>query len=110
MLIWRGKGLIVILEIIVASLMVVPLIAVWGLSARWTSAMDCVFSGLIAALINRWFAARFIDRRQRVFIDEETGQRVVFRDGSALFFIPVWVWTWIMGIGGVLFAIVNLTD
>lgn len=59
----------------------------------------------VAALLTFGLDKLLFRRKERVLIDQETGQKVVFRPNHSLFFIPVRWWPVVFLILGVAFAI-----
>ena len=111
MLIWRGKGILVLLIVAVAFAISILFVAFLksqlaiGLTPRTQPLLGIAVAALIAAGLNFWFA-RYLDdpSKHRTLIDPKTNQAYVFKDGSSLMFIPVRYWTYIL----LAFALLNL--
>jgi len=109
MLIWRGRGILVlfiaVLGIVVAHfLLVFPSSHGWmGLTPQKVPPFAVGIGLLIAAPCNFYFA-RYLDdpSKHQVLVDPRTNQTYLFRDRSSFMFIPVRYWTYVMAVLGVL--------
>ncbi|PIO82008.1 hypothetical protein BSQ37_09685 [Pediococcus damnosus] len=54
--------------------------------------------GLAAAGVNYLLCRWFVSTEKRIYVDEQTGQRVEVSDNSSLFFIRNRIWTYIFAI------------
>ncbi len=107
MIIWRGKGLLVLLAIFLGATVTSVIFAFIPVNTGYKSGylLQGVLMTLIVAVINLIFTKHFISQEIKVYIDEETGDRILIKDGSHLFFIPNRYWTWIIIIFGVIITI-----
>ena len=64
--------------------------------------------GIFSAGINYLLTKEFVSDQVRYMIDEETGQRIAFRDRSSFMFIPNRYWTWIFAVTCILVSFVTL--
>lgn len=103
-IVWRGKGPLVFLSIFLGSFLVVQIFDFLPIDTSYRPGF--ILQGIIVtgaiAFINYSFTKKFISDRVRVFIDEETGEKIPVKDNSSLFFIPNKYWTWLILIGGLL--------
>lgn len=110
MIIWRGKGLLVLLSLILGGLIAhlvlnfLPSDPLADGYKMWYI-LKGIITTIIVALINYLFTKKFISEEIKVYIDEQTGKRIQVKDGSHLFFIPNKYWTWIILISGVIITI-----
>ena len=103
LLIWRGKGILVPIILFVASLI--------------SEIIGRHFFGKPYVEQNRWilglamllgsafilFVARKIDTKERILIDEKTGERLIYKPKHDFFWIPIKWWSPVAaGIGVVL--------
>src|SRR5262249_42131642 len=101
MIIWRGKGILVlliaILGFMVGTGLAVGIAGVFGMAAEQTARFGPSFGLLIGAVGNFYFA-RYLDdpAKHRTLVDPRTNQTFVFKDNSSLMFIPVRFWTYIL--------------
>lgn len=109
MIIWRGKGLLVIASVIIAAVITTSFFPLLNLDMTYKTPyrIQGLTTTLLAALLNYLLTKKFISTKVRVFIDEETGERIPIKDGSHLFFIPNRYWTWIIVIIGLLLTFVS---
>ena len=107
MIIWRGKGGLVFLSVVIGALLTnlvfsfLPIDT--GYKARYI--LEGIVMTCVVALINYLFTKKFISNKIRVFVDEGTGERVQVKDRSSLFFIPNKYWTFIILIFGIIITI-----
>jgi hypothetical protein len=100
MIIWRGKGILVLLIAILGFMggiaLAVGAAGVFGIAKEQTARFGPPFGLLIAAVGNFYFA-RYLDdpAKHRTLVDPRTNQTFVFKDSSSLMFIPVRFWTYI---------------
>lgn len=107
MIIWRGKGGLVVLS---AFLGIYITTLIFGLlpidtSYRAGYILQGIVGVALSALINYLFTKKFVSEKLKSFIDEETGERILVKDGSSLFFIPNKYWTWIILVIGIMIVI-----
>ena len=67
----------------------------------------CVW-GIFSAGINYLLTKKLVSDKVRTLIDEETGQRITYRDRSSFMFIPNRYWTWIFATTCILVSFVAL--
>ncbi|MBP2621687.1 hypothetical protein ACVRXQ_07650 [Streptococcus panodentis] len=108
MIIWRGKGLLVILAIIGGGFAGITLsdFILQGSTTAFSMILRCIILILTTSGLNFLLTKWFISKEVRILIDEKTGERIEYRDRSSLFFIPNRYWTWIIA---VVLAIIFLT-
>ncbi len=102
MLIWKGKGLLVILAGwlgILGGGQLALLLA--GRISFLTPNSMLAINLFSAAVMNFLFCRLFVSDSERVLVDRNTGQEYLFRDDSSLFFIPNRYWTYILLAAGV---------
>jgi hypothetical protein len=109
MIIWRGKGIFVVLiafgGIAVGNSFLSLVGGLWpGLTPQSRVMFGMIIGLLVAAAGNFWFS-RYLDdpSKHRKLVDPTTGQAYLFKDNSSLMFIPVRYWTYIMVIGAIAF-------
>jgi len=110
MIIWSGWGILAILPVVV-MLVVGDSIDTsgLGLAAEQRDGLFWMATGVVGALfvfaLDRWRASRNPDR---VLVDPQTGQEVVYRRQDSLFFIPLrYMWIlYLIGavVGAVMFV------
>ncbi|MHC4822617.1 MAG: nuclear transport factor 2 family protein [Planctomycetota bacterium] len=97
MIIWKGKGYLIIPVIFIGVLGVeygvesVLEDASYYQVHRWPK----ILAGLVAGLLVHLFVKAFLKRGTRHLIDGETGEPVVLRTDHSLFCIPVRSWAWL---------------
>ncbi|MGX7132604.1 hypothetical protein [Enterococcus songbeiensis] len=102
MIIWREKGGLVLLALIIGSVLGywfinrLPL----GDSNPIIFFIEGLFTTLLTAGINYFLTKRYISDEVQTHVNEQTGERVQVKDRSSLFFIPNNYWTWIFLIFG----------
>lgn len=103
MIIWRGKGLLVVLALILGGMINGILFNILKVNTLHNPGF--IFNGILCtifiAMINYFFTKKFISDSIRTLVDEKTGERVQINDSSALFFIRNKYWTWIILVIGV---------
>ncbi|ENQ3107868.1 hypothetical protein ACEOWJ_003971 [Bacillus cereus] len=107
MIIWRGKGLLVVLAFILGNVInAIPFII---LQVNTQHNPGFILNGIsctiFIAMINYFLTKKFISDSVRTLVDEKTGERVQIKDNSALFFIRNKYWTWIILVLGVALTI-----
>lgn len=97
MIVWRGKGLLVVLAFGISAVLSNVFFQLFGLELanHFDSDILLLMLGVFAAVFNYLFSKFFISTEERIYIDEATGERVVYRDRSSFMFIPNRFWTWI---------------
>jgi uncharacterized membrane protein YedE/YeeE len=109
MIIWRGKGFLVVLIVVLAFFIAVGLVSLLksqfpiALTEQTEPLVGTALAAFLAAGLNYIFA-RYLDdpAKQRTLVDPKTNQAYLFKDTSSLFFIPVRYWTYILLVLGVL--------
>lgn len=102
MLVWRGKGILIVFILLLAFLVSTPLAAAianaFGMPQTHAAGIGIPVA-LLFATVGNFFFARYLDdpAKHRTLVDPKTGQAFLFRDRSHLMFIPVRVWTYIFG-------------
>ena len=109
MIIWNGKGLLVIAAAIFGSLAVSTIFGLLHIdtSQKVMYILQGLLMTALSAFFNYLFTRYFISNKVKNYIDEDTGERIQIRDGSSLFFIPNRYWTWIIAIGGSVITFVS---
>ena len=97
MIVWRGKGLLVVLALFIGG--AVSNLAIYVLQFNATNRVHGFLMGIMFSLFtaatNYLLTKKFVSDEVRYLIDEETGQRIAYRDSSSFMFIPNRYWTWI---------------
>lgn len=111
MIIWKGKGLLVILALILGLIINSVFSNIFYLNTQYKFGFILygIIITLLVAFINYILTKKFISSEVRIFIDEETGERIQVKDGSSFFFIPNKYWTFIILVLGILFTISEST-
>ena len=108
MIVWSGKGLIVPLVAFVFGALGTGIGGGIGKSVATLGEAGTPFGmaiGLILSGIALTFVWKWLRNEDRVLVDPKTNQRIVYQDGSSLFFIPVAAWSYILiGIGTIFLA------
>ena len=110
MIVWRGKGLLVPLALMIGGALANMIYSFLHLNVNKSTdsiILGCML-GILAAAVNYLLTKKFVSDQVRYLIDEETGQRIAFRDRSSFMFIPNRYWTWIFAIGFILVSFVDL--
>lgn len=97
MLVWKGKGLLVLVAGFL-GIFVGAMFESLNLPNTLQSSLMWLVAGSVSAGVNYLFCRFFISTEKRIYIDEQTGQRVEVMDNSSLFFIRNRIWTYIFGI------------
>ena len=110
MIVWRGKGLLVPLAFILGGTLtnIIFMALHLNVSNRTDSIILGCMMGIFSADINYLLTKKFVSDQVRYMIDEETGQRIAFRDRSSFMFIPNRYWTWIFAVTCILVSFVAL--
>ncbi|WP_125606557.1 hypothetical protein [Lapidilactobacillus bayanensis] len=102
MLIWRGKGALVLLAGVLGAF-ISGVVEGIGFPKTIRFFLMWIVWGLAAAGINYLFCRWFISTKKKTYIDVETGQVMEVVDGSSFFFIRNRTWTYVyLGLFGVL--------
>ena len=111
LIIWKGKGLLVILALILGLIINSVFSNIFSLNTQYKLGFILygIIITLLVALINYILTKKFVSTEVRTFIDEETGERIQVKDGSSFFFIPNKYWTFIILVLGILFTISEST-
>lgn len=113
MLVWREKGLLVLVSGMLGGLgvgLISGALESTNMATLLQTGITLIVFGLVSAGINYLFCKYFISKEKRVFVDEQTLQQVEVKDRSALFFIPNRIWTYIYGIFFVGLGLFQLID
>lgn len=98
MIVWRGRGLLSLLAGFLGMGIGAGLVRSDSTAAQ--AGLVWLLAGIAAAGLNYLFVHLWVKESTRVFVDEKTGQRVVFRNSSSLFWIRTKYWTWVfLGLG-----------
>ena len=105
MIIWSGWGILVLVFAIVGLVIGVPLGTAITPDPDMAMAISIICAGLTMGLGSFLFARQMEKGTGRVFIDEQTGQRVVVgRSAGSLFFVPVRYWAYAGPVLAIVFA------
>jgi len=107
MIIWRGKGLLVFLSMLIGGSTggtMVNLVLKDGITSTSTRYLYAFIMMIFTAGANYVITKLFVPNQEQVVVDEETGEKVTYRNRSSLFFIPNRYWTWIFVAFWILFA------
>ena len=109
MIVWRGKGIFVVLIVFLSSLFSeLATNRLFGLKYwnehQWSFGLSLVMSGLFVFTLH--LALR---EKPRVLVDEQTGERLVFAPSNELFWIPIKYWGPILGAIGLIVIIKDLS-
>ncbi|MDR0899848.1 MAG: hypothetical protein LBM27_05780 [Lactobacillaceae bacterium] len=95
MIIWRGKGPLVLLAVLVGALVGGIFQGFLGMHGIGRTVATAI--GVVAATAANWyFSEHWISKEVRTMVDQKTGQSFEYRDRSSLFFIPNKYWTYII--------------
>ena len=110
MIVWRGKGLLVPLALMIGGALANMIYSFLHLNVnkRTDSIILGCMLGILAAAVSYLLTKKFVSDQVRYMIDEETGQRIALRDRSSFMFIPNRYWTWIFAMGFILVSFVAL--
>ena len=102
-IIWRGKGLFVVLFFFAGLFLVDWLTGVLSSDPQFWSNNDWVPGSAmaLAGLLTWLFARKFCPTNPRRLLDEDTGEVIVQIDKHSLFFIPIRAWAVILPLFGV---------
>lgn len=111
LIVWRGKGLLVVVSLLLGVLITTVFFRLVSIdpldsSSKFWYVIQSLFNTILSAAINYFMTKKFVSEKVRVFIDEETGEKVQLKEGSHLFWIPNKYWTWIMLFSGIALTIV----
>lgn len=115
MIIWRGKGILVVAIVIAAFLVSLPLAFgvanAFGVAKENLAPVGIPITLFLAAFGN-FFFARYLDdpAKRRTLVDPKTGQSFLFKDRSSLMLIPVRFWTYIFAVLAVLVLVGGLVS
>ena len=107
MIVWRGKGLLVPLALMIGGALANMIYSFLHLNVNKSTdsiILGCKL-GILAAAVNYLLTKKFVSDQVRYMTDEETGQRIALRDRSSFMFIPNRYWTWIYAIGFILVSV-----
>ena len=113
MIIWSGYGLLVALAYFLGlmSYFIIKGLLVTHDYFVQSDGWFMVMIFLVSAGINHIFTKKLVPPSNRqVFVDKQTGKRIVFEDKSALFFIQNKYWTFIFLAVGLLGAFFEIKD
>jgi hypothetical protein len=103
LIIWKRKGPLVILAVLLGSMIATLIITALG---GQNSLLGAFFGGafcLLPAVFN-WLSVKYWLKNEgkRVMIDEQSGQKYVINTYSTFFFVRNTLWTWVFAVGGVI--------
>jgi hypothetical protein len=111
MIIWSGWGILVLVFAVVGLLIGIPLSSAITSDPDMGMAISIICAGLTMGLGSFLFARQMEKGTGRVFIDEQTGQRVVMgRSAGSLFFVPVRYWAYAGPVLAIVFAALLMTN
>ncbi|THV42759.1 hypothetical protein [Glycomyces buryatensis] len=104
MLVWQGKGILVLPPAILFAVFSGLTETVTPLKGQAAGGPGLLLGGAAAAVLIWWFD-RWLESRNppRTLVDQQTGQQVVVRRRDTLFFIPMRFYPYVyaaVGIGG----------
>ncbi|MGX7265019.1 hypothetical protein [Enterococcus crotali] len=107
MIIWQGKGGLVFLSLILGAMVTTVIFGFLPIDTGYKAGyiLEGVVMTVVVAVVNHLFTKKFISDNVKIFIDEETGERIQVKDRSSLFFIPNKYWTWIILVFGIILTI-----
>lgn len=90
MLIWQGKGILVLFPAILFAIIAATLEDVASMETQPAFGVGLLVGGPLGGALIWWFD-RWLERRNppRTLVDQQTGQQVVHRRSDTLFFIPM---------------------
>ncbi len=86
-MIWSGRGFLVILVLFVAFIVGAAVIP-----AHTTPGFVMAFTGLATGLFSWYFGKKWNVKNVRTLTDEETGERFTTKNNHTLFWIPMQYW------------------
>ena len=105
MIIWSGWGILVLVFAVVGLFIGMPIGTAIAADENTAMAISIISAGLVMGLGSFLFARQMEKGTGRVFIDEQTGQRVVMgRSAGSLFFVPVRYWAYVGPVLAIVFA------
>lgn len=111
MIIWSGWGILVLVFAVVGLLIGIPIGSAIAADENTAMAISFISAGLVMGLGSFLFARQMEKGTGRVFIDEQTGQRVVVgRSAGSLFFVPVRYWAYVGPVLAIAFAALLLMN
>lgn len=111
MIIWSGWGVLVVVFALAGLFIGYPVAEMLPVDKVTQSAIGFALTGAIGGLGCFLFDRYMRSRPGRVFIDEQSGQRIkVGANAGSLFFIPVRFWAFILPVIGIGFAALAYSD
>jgi hypothetical protein len=111
MIIWSGWGILVLVFGIVGLVVGIPVGTVIAADENTAMAISVICAGLAMGLGSFLFARQMEKGTGRVYIDEQTGQRIVVgRSAGSLFFVPVRYWAYVGPVLAIAFAALLLMN
>ena len=98
-IIWKGYGFLV--PFIAVAIVGVVSVVFWSLFPKTVFIGPCLGCFLAAAAI--WIIGNKFNSpaKNRVLIDKQTGQEILFKPDHSLFFIKMQYWAFLVGVAGV---------
>ncbi|MCL2114519.1 hypothetical protein [Lactococcus protaetiae] len=109
--IWRGKGSLVILSLflgVLLSAIIATMLLKLPTGSKTMNVVLCLLIAIFSSAFNYLFEKRFVSKKVKYFIDEETGERIKVSENPTLFFISNKYWTWIFLVGFLVTALISL--
>ena len=105
MLIWQGKGILVLVPAFLVGALFGLTEAVTPLEGPAAGGVGMLLGGIAGAALIWWFD-RWLERRNppRILVDQQTGQQVAYRRRDSFFFVPMRFFPYVYGalaIGGI---------
>jgi hypothetical protein len=92
MLIWSGKGLVVLLEFLLAIVIII-------LGDKYFSFKFDISAplGFLAATLSNYYFHKWLVKTypEQTLINPKTGKEFVFKESSSLYYIPIEYWTYV---------------
>ena len=109
MLIWQGKGILVILPAFLFGAFATLTEAMTSMETTPSWGVGLILGGLAGGALIWWFD-RWLERRNppRTLVDQQTGQQVAVKRRDSLFFIPMRFFPYLYGaasVGGVVLLV-----
>ncbi|MDR2678939.1 MAG: hypothetical protein LBB51_05820 [Zoogloeaceae bacterium] len=103
MIIWQGWGfLALVIPIVMVNLADFLLYRILGMEkAALFGTMDIASAlGALLSIVTLWFLGRWLNNRpEKILVDTESGERLVYKPRHSLFWIPLQYWgiIWLTG-------------
>lgn len=95
MIAWTGRGFSIILVYFLSALAFSPLFP------GDTNGYPVISAAFVTAAFSWYFGSKWNNKVARTVIDEETGERLIFKDHHSLFWIKMQYWSIISSLFGI---------